>query len=245
VTKYNFNKKMSRSQISWEKYKDRLIEEEREWLHGLAEHFGVDPDAEDLAERLGLEGSKKTLEQKFKEFEIVRSGWVMKKTKKGNVFVSIGEVKGRPQTINHKEYNYGRIQMSVDPQWIGYTAMVVVSKNKTPKRKYHFDDEISIEDLAHTDPSNLVDIIFESKSDRNKGNNSKLKKEPEESSTKEEVQALKERIERIYKFTHDKFDPIMEIYNAMLETPEGKVARDKALEAIMDKWQAESREVQP
>jgi hypothetical protein len=57
----------------------------------------------------------------------------MKKTEKGNVLISVGEVKPHKQNSKGTDYRYGRIQVQVDPEWIGYTTMIVPSKNKTPK----------------------------------------------------------------------------------------------------------------
>jgi len=115
---YTFNKKISRSQIEWEKYKERMIEKEREAMHDVAEHLGVDTDEEGLAERIGL---GKTLPEKLDEFEkLVNGDWMIKKTKEGNVFVSIGEVKThRPKDKKGVTRNYGRIQVTVNLNGLG------------------------------------------------------------------------------------------------------------------------------
>jgi hypothetical protein len=92
----------------------------------------------------------------------LREQWKMVKTKHGNVFISVSEVKLHKVG---KKYKRGRIQITVDPEWIGYTAMVTLSKIKTPKFKVNVN-EIDIEKLRDIDPSDLAEIVFETKSDK-------------------------------------------------------------------------------
>jgi hypothetical protein len=62
VTRYNHKKHTSYSQKSWEEYKDKLIEEEKQMMREVANHLEEDPDSENLAERIGW---GKTLEEKW------------------------------------------------------------------------------------------------------------------------------------------------------------------------------------
>jgi hypothetical protein len=102
-----------------------------------------------------------------KQVQNLRDRWIMKKTKKGNTFISIGEVK------SHKvgKYKRGRIQITVDPEWIGYTAMVVLSKTKIPKMKIYKEGEVTLDELRDEDPSDYADIVFEDKKEESESSN--------------------------------------------------------------------------
>ena len=139
--------------------KDKLTDDELESMTKVAERLGESTEVEGLAERIGWKcADNKDLDEKVKQVQKLRDGWVMKKTKKGNTFVSVGEVK------IHKvgKYTKGRIQITVPEEWIGYTAMVVVSKNQTPKFKSYVD-EVGLNELKDCDPSEFADIVVESK----------------------------------------------------------------------------------
>lgn len=152
--------------------KDKLTDEELESMTQVAEYLGVSTEPEGLAERIGwARVGNKDLDEKVKQVQKLRDGWVMKKTKKGNTFVSVGEV--TPHTIKNKkrgDYKYGRIEITVDPEWIGYTAMVVLSKTKTPKFKKYVK-EITVEELKERDPSDYADIVFEDKKEESESSN--------------------------------------------------------------------------
>lgn len=142
-------------------------------MRAVADHLGEDPDAENLAERIGW---GKPLEEKWSQFEkLLNGGWVMKQSNRGDVFISIGEVKPHKQKSKGTVYDFGRIQVLVDPEWVGYTAMIVLSKNKTPKFKTYTTEEIGIEKLSHIDPSDVADIVIEAKN--GKGENPEKSRE--------------------------------------------------------------------
>jgi len=149
--------------------KDKLTDEELESMTQVAEMLGVSTEPEGLAERIGIERvCNKNLDEKVKQVQKLRDGWIMKKTKKGNTFISVGEVKHHPGKL--KKYDRGRIQIMVPPEWIGYTAMVVLSKTKTPKFKKYVK-EITVEELNERDPSDYADIVFEDKKEESESSN--------------------------------------------------------------------------
>jgi len=152
--------------------KDKLTDEELESMTQVAEKLGVSTDPEGLAERIGIERvGNKDLDEKVKQVQKLRDGWIMKKTKKGNTFISVGEVKHHPGKL--KKYDRGRIQILVPPEWIGYTAMVVLSKTKVPKMKI-YKEEVSLKDLRDEDPSDYADIVFEDKKEESESSNTSV-----------------------------------------------------------------------
>ena len=151
--------------------KERIEDYELEAMTQLAEMDGDSTEPEGLAERVGwVHVGNKTLDEKVKQVEKLRDGWVMKKTKSGDVFITVGEVKHHPGEL--KKYDRGRIQIMVPPEWIGCTAMVVVSKTKTPKFKKYIK-EITVKELNERDPSYFADIVFES-NDNNQNETSEM-----------------------------------------------------------------------
>jgi hypothetical protein len=147
------------SQRRIDEEKERIEDYELEVMTQLAEMDGDSTEPEGLAERVGwVHVGNKTLDEKIKQVEKLRDGWVMKKTKKGDVFITVSEVKHHPGEL--KKYDRGRIQITVPAEWVGYTAMVVLSKTKTPKFKSYVE-EVTLEELRDEDPSGYADIVFE------------------------------------------------------------------------------------
>jgi hypothetical protein len=145
------------SERAYERYISNPNNDDLEMKKMVAERIGESTEEEGLEERIGwAEVGKKSLKEKIYEVTKLREGWIMRKTKKGNIFISTGVVKGHGK----EKYKRGRIQITVDPEWIDYTAIVVLLKTKTPKFKSYVD-EVKIEDLKNLDPSTLADIIFE------------------------------------------------------------------------------------
>jgi len=186
--------------------KDKLTDKELESMTITAEHLGVSTEPEGLAERIGEERvGNKNLDEKIKQVQRLRDGWIMKKTKKGNIFISIGEVK--PVIVKNKktgDYKYGRIEITVDPEWIGYTAMVVLSKTKIPKMKIYKEGEVTLKDLRDEDPSYYADIVFEDKKEESESSNTTVsdrlieygrkRKELEESKKSKKIVVPKKRL---------------------------------------------------
>lgn len=152
--------------------KDKIIDEDLETMTQIAEMIGESTEPEGLAERVGWErAGNKDLEEKIKQVQRLRDGWVMKKTKKGEIFVGIKEVTSHLSNKGTKYSKvYGYVQITVPAEWVGYTAMVVLSKTKTPKFKSYVE-EITIEELKERDPSDLADIVFEDKKEESKSSN--------------------------------------------------------------------------
>jgi len=142
--------------MRYEEYKDMLIREEEWDRQQIADYLRCPVEELDLG---------KTVEEKLAEFERLRKGWIMSKPN-GEEFTKVVEVKvfKVKREKKGKTYNneYGRIQISVPREWVGYSAKVIVSKKVTPKLVQNFKDEISIEDLADgADPSKLVTLVEE------------------------------------------------------------------------------------
>jgi len=183
--------------------KDKLTDEELESMTQVAEYLGVSTEPEGLAERIGIERvGNKNLDEKVKQVQKLRDRWIMKKTKKGNTFISVGEVK--PVKIKKKkDYKYGRIEITVDSEWIGYTAMVVLSKTKIPKMKI-YKEEVTLEELRDEDPSDYADIVFEDKKEESESSNTTVsdrlvefgrkRKELEESKKSKKIVVPKKRL---------------------------------------------------
>lgn len=142
--------------MRYEEYIDMLIRKEEQDMQEVADHLGCP------VEEIGWD---KTLEEKLREFESLIKGWIMTKPN-GEEFttvvdVKVHKVKGgkKGKTYNNE---YGRIQISVPREWVGYSAKVVLSKKVTPKLVHNFEGEIGIEDLADgADPSKLVTLVEE------------------------------------------------------------------------------------
>jgi len=189
----------------FDEIKDKLTDEELESDIQVAEYLGVSTEPEGLAERIGRERvGNKNLDEKVKQFQRLRDGWIMKKTKKGNTFISVGEVV--PVIIKNKktgDYKYGRIEITVDSEWIGYTAMVVLSKTKIPKMQI-YKEEVTLEDLRDEDPSDYADIVFEDKKEESESSNTTVsdrlieygrkRKELEESKKSKKIVVSKKRL---------------------------------------------------
>jgi hypothetical protein len=149
------------SEQDYEHYVSDPNNDDLEMMKEVAEYIGESTEEEGLPERIGWEViGNKDLDEKIFEVNKLREGWIMRKTEKGNIFLSTIEVKKHGK----EKYKRGRIQLTVDPEWIGYTAMIVLSKTKTPKFKvYRNEDRVKIEDLKNQDPSDFADIVFEPK----------------------------------------------------------------------------------
>jgi hypothetical protein len=184
----------------FDEVKDKLTDEELESMTQVAEYLGVSTEPEGIAERIGIErAGNKDLDEKVKQVQKLRDRWIMKKTKKGNTFISVGEVK------THKvgKYKRGRIQITVDPEWIGYTAMVVLSKTKVPKMEF-YKEEVSLEELRDEDPSDYADIVFEDRKEESESSNTTVsdrlveygrkRKELEESKKSKKIVVPKKRL---------------------------------------------------
>ena len=191
----------------FDEIKDKLTDEELESMTQVAERLGVSTEEEGLAERIGIERvCNKNLDEKVKQVQKLRDRWIMKKTKKGNTFISVGEV--RPHEGKNKKtgevYRRGRVQITVDPEWIGYTAMVVLSKTKIPKMKIYKEGEVTLEDLRDEDPSDYADIVFEDKKEESESSNTTVsdrliefgrkRKELEESKKSKKIVVPKKRL---------------------------------------------------
>jgi hypothetical protein len=151
--------------MRWEEYEDYLIEKEKRDMQMVADYLGK--PVEEI-------GWGKTLEEKLPEFKSLIKGWIMTKPN-GEEFTKVVKVKAHKVKRKKKgktyENEYGRIQISVPPEWVGYSAKVIVSKKVTPKVVYNFEGEIHIEDLADgVDPSDLVEIVEEENETEDKKN---------------------------------------------------------------------------
>ncbi len=159
----------------FDEIKDKLTDEELESMTQVAEMLVVSTEPEGLAERIGIERvGNKNLDEKVKQVQKLRDRWIMKKTKKGNTFISVGEVtehKGKRSKKTGERYRRGRVQITVDPEWIGYTAMVVLSKTKIPKMQIYKEGEVTLEELRDEDPSDYADIVFEDKKEESESSN--------------------------------------------------------------------------
>jgi hypothetical protein len=152
------------SQRRIDEEKDKITDEELESMTQVAEYLGVSTEPEGLAERIGIEREgNKDLEEKIKQVQRLRDGWVMKKTKKGEIFVGTKEVTSHVSNKGTKYSKaYGYVQITVPAEWVGYTAMIVLSKTKTPKFKSYVE-EVTLEELRDEDPSDYADIVFAEK----------------------------------------------------------------------------------
>jgi len=128
-------KKVSYGTILYEQQKQERLDQEAYDLYMTAEHEGIDPNQEPqvLAEKLGW---GKTWEEAYEEFENkIKRGYVMKKIAKGDTYIKLVEITRtkRDDKKGKQKYNYGYIETTVPEEFIGGTAMVVLSKTKTPK----------------------------------------------------------------------------------------------------------------
>jgi integrase len=56
----------------------------------------------------------------------------------------------------------------------------------------------------------------------------------------ERVQSLQKQINEMYKFVHKNFDPVLDLFNEIVSTPEGQALRDKILREKLEKEWAET-----
>jgi hypothetical protein len=129
MTKYNYFKnkgRMGKRQVGREKNKDKISEEEQNDIIQTAQHideYSEEADIENLAKRIGW---GKTSDEVFYEEE---TDWKMNKTEEGTEYSTTVEIKlHKPKSKKGDEYKYGRIQVVVDPKWIGLQAKIIILK---------------------------------------------------------------------------------------------------------------------
>jgi hypothetical protein len=100
---------------------DRLIQEKLEKLETL-QNAGLDEEAKKVSKEID-----EILESFSKKFD---TGWHAKRTENGEMHTIEVEIKPHKTSAKGKKYSYGRIQLTVDPAWIGLKAKISVFKAK-------------------------------------------------------------------------------------------------------------------
>lgn len=100
---------------------DRLLQEKYETI-GVLLSAGLDEEAEKVSKEMD------EIEARFsKKFD---TGWHVEQTEDGEKHTIEVEIKQHPVFRNGKKYPYGRIQLTVDPAWVGLRAKISVFKAK-------------------------------------------------------------------------------------------------------------------
>jgi len=58
------------------------------------------------------------------------TGWQVERTELGETYSTVVEIKRHTAVAKGKKYAYGRIQITVDPEWVGLKATISVSKRQ-------------------------------------------------------------------------------------------------------------------
>jgi len=99
----------------------RILQEKRETLETL-QNAGLDEEAKKVSKEID------EIEARFsKKFD---TGWHMEQTENGEMHTIEVEIKPHKTSVKGKKYSYGRIQLTVDPAWIGLKAKISVFKAK-------------------------------------------------------------------------------------------------------------------
>jgi hypothetical protein len=145
---------------TWDDYLDRLEEEEYHDMEFVAEHLGCEID--------DVVSYRPSVRENLRIVKLLQRRWIVKKPCNEEQYETVREIKRvelkKVSKKTGKNFEYGRIEITVPVEWVGYTTKVIVSKTVTPKLVFN-RQEIKPSELKNLDTSNLATIVEEQDAD--------------------------------------------------------------------------------